>query len=117
MEERLRHAERLQAELEARLEGARGEKRRARERGKEVEMHMGAEVVAVRSQVERMERDLGGLAKRAAGARAGGGGEFIDGGGGGADEGGAGAAGNGGAVRGMGAAGRGAANARAAAHS
>ncbi|CAI5500876.1 unnamed protein product [Closterium sp. Naga37s-1] len=62
MGERMRHAERQQAELEARLEGARGEKRRARERGKEVERRMGAEVAAVRAQVERMERDLAGLA-------------------------------------------------------
>ncbi|CAI5500877.1 unnamed protein product, partial [Closterium sp. Naga37s-1] len=62
MGERLRHAERQQAELEARLEGARGEERRARERGEEVERRMGAEVAAVRAQVERMERDLAGLA-------------------------------------------------------
>ncbi|CAI7753256.1 unnamed protein product [Closterium sp. NIES-53] len=62
MGERLRHAERQQAELEARLEGARGEERRAQERGEEVERRMGAEVAAVRAQVERMERDLAGLA-------------------------------------------------------
>ncbi|CAI5478716.1 unnamed protein product [Closterium sp. Yama58-4] len=62
MGERLRHAERQQAELEARLEGAWAEERRARERGEEVERRMGAEVAAVRAQVERMERDLAGLA-------------------------------------------------------